>query len=150
MIGLAEQQLRKAGWYPGRKIDITDQIEFWENLGYPTFDAAIKFMEEFGKLHIYDKFIFKPINCIKSRNQTTFVTEILKYYHEYSDEDKYEFNLFGMNDKEILPIFSEDGMFIVFIADSGEFYDNTGLYAQNTEQFWNKIYDRIREFVEYI
>lgn len=45
---IAEQQLRKAGWYPGRKVDISDQIDFWESLGYQTFDAAVKFMEEYG------------------------------------------------------------------------------------------------------
>lgn len=140
MIGLAEQQLRKAGWYPGRKVDISDQIAFWENLGYPTFDAAIKFMEEFGKLHIVDRFIFKFNNSIIELHQTTFVTEILKHYHEYSDEEKHEFNLFGMNNKKILPIFSADGEYTVFISETGEFYIDAGLIAENTEQFWNEKY----------
>ena len=89
---IAEQQLRKAGWYPGRKVDISDQIEYWESLGYQTFDAAVKFMEEFGKLHIIDKYISSFDNTLCENHHSTFVTEILKHYNEYTEEDKFEFN----------------------------------------------------------
>ncbi len=40
--------LKKAGWYEGRKIDITKQIEYLEKSGYKVFEAARNFMEEFG------------------------------------------------------------------------------------------------------
>ncbi len=70
---IAEQQLRKSGWYPGRKVDISDQIEFWESHGYQTFDAAVKFMEEFGKLHIANKYIFTLMNSYHEERHTTYV-----------------------------------------------------------------------------
>lgn len=55
---VATTQLKKAGWYEDRKIDITEQVKFLENLGYEVFDAAKKFMEEYGELDINDKSMF--------------------------------------------------------------------------------------------
>ena len=55
LIEKAKQQLGKAGWYEGRKIDISEQIEFLESLGYEVFDAAREFMERYGELDITDK-----------------------------------------------------------------------------------------------
>ena len=138
---LAEQQLKKAGWYPDRKVDVFDQIEFWESLGYQTFDAAVKFMEEFGKLHITDKYIFTVMNSLHEDHHTTFVTEILKFYNEYTDEEKFEFNLFGQVKEKILPVLElEDGI-VFFIGESGVFYCDGGLIAENSEVFWNERYN---------
>ncbi|WP_176560085.1 SUKH-3 domain-containing protein [Brevibacillus dissolubilis] len=44
--------LRKAGWQPDRKIDITDYISVLENEGYTLFPAAIEFLTEFGGLKV--------------------------------------------------------------------------------------------------
>ncbi len=137
---IAEQQLRKAGWYPGRKVDISDQIEFWESLGYQTFDAAIKFMEEFGKLHIIEKFISDFDQEICVRKHTTFVAEILEFYHEYTEQDKFEFNLMGACKEKILPVIKFDEEYVVFIGESGVFYCDAGLFAENSEVLWNECY----------
>ncbi|MDE5742618.1 MAG: SUKH-3 domain-containing protein [Oscillospiraceae bacterium] len=67
---IAKQQLKKAGWYDGRKIDITEQVKFLENLGYEVFDAAKKFMEEYGELDICDRFIGYKNSIGKSHNTT--------------------------------------------------------------------------------
>lgn len=136
----AEQQLRKAGWYPGRKVDISDQIEFWESLGYQTFDAAIWFMEEFGKLHISDKYIFTVMNCLSQTNHTTFVSEILEFYNEWDERDKFEFNLFGNAKEKILPVLKIEEEIVYFISESGAFYRDTGLIAENSEILWNEYY----------
>ena len=137
---IAEQQLRKAGWYPGRKVDISDQIEFWENLGYHTFEAAVKFMEEYGKLHITDKYISSFNNNINEDHHTTFVTDILEFYNEYTEQDKYEFNLFGRVKEKILPVIKIEDMVVYFIGESGVFYRDEGLRAENSEIFWNEYY----------
>lgn len=136
----AEQQLRKAGWYPGRKVDISDQIEFWESLGYQTFGAAIRFMEEFGKLHVIEKFIsdFNQEICI--RKHTTFVTEILEFYNELDEQDKFEFNLFGMTKEKTLPVIKFDEEVILFISESGGIYCDAGLMAETPEVLWNEHY----------
>lgn len=137
---IAEQQLRKAGWYPGRKVDISDQIEFWESHGYQTFDAAVKFMEEFGKLHIVNKYIFTLMNSYHEERHTTYVTEILEFYDEYDERDKFEFNLCGLTKEKILPVIKFDGGAYDFIGESGVFYCGAGLIAENSEIFWNEQY----------
>ena len=137
---LAEQQLRRAGWYPERKIDIQDQINFWENLGYQTFDAAIRFMEEYGKLHINEKFISNFDQRICECKHTTFVTEILEFYNEYTEQDKFEFNLFGMSKEKILPVVKFDDEIVYFISESGGFYCDAGLVAENFEVLCNEHY----------
>ena len=54
---IAKQQLRKAGWYEGRKIDLTKYEEEYAKLGLKLFPAARKFLEEFGDLDIQDKYL---------------------------------------------------------------------------------------------
>lgn len=140
---LAEKQLRKAGWYPGRKVDISDQIIFWENHGYQTFDTAVKFMEEFGKLHITDKYIFTVTNSIHERNHTTYVTEILEDYNDYTEEDKSEFNLFGCAREKTLPVikFEDSDPIYIFISEFGNFYCGSGLWADTVDVLWNEWYN---------
>lgn len=137
---IAEQQLRKAGWYPGRKVDISDQIEFWESLGYETFDAAVKFMEEYGKLHITDKYVSTFSNELREKHHTTYVTEILEFYNEYTDEDKYEFNFFGRVKEKFLPVVKFDDEVTYFIFESGGIYCDVGLIAETPEVLWNECY----------
>ena len=49
--------LVRAGWFENRKIDITDYVKILESAGYEVFDAARKFLEEFGELNIIPKYI---------------------------------------------------------------------------------------------
>ncbi len=56
LINIAKQQLRKAGWYEGRKVDLTEYEEGFSNQGCEFFSAAKKFLEEFGDLDIQDKY----------------------------------------------------------------------------------------------
>lgn len=58
LIEIAKQQLRKAGWYEGRKIDLTKFEEQYAKIGCELFPAARKFLEEFGDLAICDKVEF--------------------------------------------------------------------------------------------
>lgn len=58
LTDIAKQQLRKAGWYEGRKIDLTKFEEQYAKIGCELFPAARKFLEEFGDLKICDKFEF--------------------------------------------------------------------------------------------
>ncbi len=57
LLDIAKQQLRKAGWYEGRKIDLTKYEEAYAKIGCEMFPAARKFLEEYGDLDIQDKYI---------------------------------------------------------------------------------------------
>ena len=48
LIEIAKQQLRKAGWYEERKIDLTKYEEEYAKLGLELFPAARKFLEDLG------------------------------------------------------------------------------------------------------
>lgn len=45
------ETLMRAGWYEGRKIDVTEQLKRYEACGFEIFDALPKFLEEFDKLY---------------------------------------------------------------------------------------------------
>ena len=57
LTDIAKQQLRKAGWYEGRKIDLTKYEKAYAEVGCKLFPAARKFLEEYGDLDIQDKYI---------------------------------------------------------------------------------------------
>ena len=137
---IAEMFLKRAGWYPGRIVDISDQIEFWESLGYETFDAAVRFMEEFGKLHIIEKFVSAHDHELCIRKHTTYVTEILEFYNEFDAQEKIEFNQMGMCKERILPVIKFDEENNIFIGESGAFYCDHGLIAENSDVLWNERY----------
>ncbi len=139
---IAEQQLRKAGWYPGRKIDIRDQIDFLKGNGYQIFDAGVKFLEEYGKLHIVDRYISTFDNSLTECHHTTFVNEILECYSEYSEYEKFEFNLFGQSKEKILPVimFEDSDPIYIFISEFGNFYCDSGLWADTVDVLWNEWY----------
>jgi hypothetical protein len=46
----AERLLREAGWYPGRKADISGIVEEFQAIGCELFPAAREFLEEFAFL----------------------------------------------------------------------------------------------------
>lgn len=48
----ALEKLKEAGWYEGRKIDITEYVEYLESLGVEVLDSAKRFLEEFGELNV--------------------------------------------------------------------------------------------------
>lgn len=64
LIDIAKQQLRKAGWYEGRKIDLTKYEKAYAEVGCKLFPAAKKFLEEYGDLDIQDTTCieYAPIN----------------------------------------------------------------------------------------
>ena len=128
----ADMYLKRAGWYPGRKIDIRDQIEFLESNEYQIFDAGVKFMEEFGKLHITDKFISTFDNSLTECHHTTFVDEILEFYHEYSEYEKFEFNLFGQSREKILPVimFEDSDPIYIYSYPNLEIFTAIRVYGQ--------------------
>lgn len=72
---IAKQQLRKAGWYEGRKIDLTKYEEEYAKLGLEIFPAARKFLEEYGELHFYDK--YEALDLKKGYGVTEGSTELV-------------------------------------------------------------------------
>ncbi|KHD35431.1 hypothetical protein NL50_13075 [Clostridium acetobutylicum] len=126
--------LKRAGWYENRNIDITAYIKVLENSEYEVFDAAKKFLQEFGELKIIARYI------------DSFDDEEECEIHLTSLEDMkycYERNL-NYDDKvgeKTIPICKlYQGEYIVCISESGEFFVSEGLWAKDSEDFWNGLW----------
>ncbi|PEA81595.1 hypothetical protein COL60_24935, partial [Bacillus pseudomycoides] len=70
------EELKKAGWYEGRKIDISENVKFLEERGFEVFESAKKFMEEFGELRINVETI-RPDGSKTISEHTTCIKEVI-------------------------------------------------------------------------
>ena len=142
LIDIAKQQLRKAGWFEGRKIDVSHYEKRFTELGYEFFPAARSFLEEFGDLYIKDKYWSISVKNTVTVNEST--TELM-YLDEYtfSDCDTFIENV----GQKVVPAAIIDYLNIeIFISEDGKFYEHPncysdgGLRAENSDQFWNEYY----------
>ena len=140
LIEIAKQQLRKAGWYEGRKIDLTKYEKGYAKLGCELFPAARKFLEEYGNLHFYDK--CEALDLRKGYYINESSTELV-YCCGHRDRKLEELveNLFG---QKLLKVGLVDcGNIYIFISEDGRFFVNwhsVGLWAENSDQLWNEYY----------
>lgn len=130
--GKVKKILIRSGWYEGRKIDITNQVKILEEAGYEVFDAARKFIEEFGELDIVPKYIDSFGDEDYEEHSTSY--EELKNHYKY-DKDYYE----KVGEKVISVCKLYNGEFIVRISESGKFFVREGLWAKDTCNFLNGL-----------
>jgi len=137
---LAKQQLRKAGWYEGRKIDLTQYEEKIKQNGSELFPAARKFLEEFGDLYIADKYEALDVKkgyCIK---ESRIGLPYCCVRRNLSLEEKVK----ELTGQKILKVGAIDCCEIyIYISEDGKFYTdwyNCGLRAENSDQLWNEYY----------
>lgn len=138
----AKQQLQKAGWYEGRKIDVSHYEKRFTELGYEFFPAARSFLEEFGDLHIKDKYWSISVKNSVTINESSTELMYLDSY-TFSRCDTFIENV----GQKVVPAAIIDYMNIeIFISEDGKFYEHPncysdgGLRAENSDQFWNEYY----------
>lgn len=137
--------LRKAGWYPNRKIEITDLIKHYEEKGFEMFPAAKRFVEEYGMLDIYLPIDPKiPEEDIKRYgfNRFTFHTtnisdaiikgflssrDYVREYEEYIEE------------KLVIVGKLIDNNAILMISESGKLFTEYGFFGNNADEFWDRL-----------
>lgn len=124
--------LTKSGWNEGRKIDITKQITVLENNDYKVFDVAKRFIEEFGELSITPKYI-DFFNEEDYDEHTTHLEDIRYYYEK---KENYDENV-GESTIPVCKLYT--GEYVVCISESGKFFIDQGMIAENTEDFWNGV-----------
>ncbi|MDE7294561.1 MAG: SUKH-3 domain-containing protein [Oscillospiraceae bacterium] len=139
----AKQQLQKAGWYEGRKIDVSHYEKRFTELGYEFFPAARRFLEEFGDLHIVDRLNWDHIKpgCIGINTSSTELEEIELWPMEYCGD------FIEKVGKKVVPVAIIDHENIeIYISEDGKFYEGInaysegGLRAENSDQLWNEYY----------
>ena len=140
LTDIAKQQLRKAGWYEGRKIDLTKYEEEYAKIGCELFPAARKFLEEFGDLKICDKFEFPYIKEGVLYNESSTQWPICTGHRDLELEklidELYGQKILGVGALEYCEIY-------IYISEDGRFFVNwyfDGLWAENSDQLWNEYY----------
>ena len=144
LIDIAKQQLRKAGWYEGRKIDLTKYEEAYAEVGCELFPAARKFLEEYGDLDIQDKYI----STATYENGDHFIVinrSLIDVAYCCCPRDlKLEEMVDELFHQKILRVGAIDhGNIDIYISEDGRFFVNwyfDGLWAENSDQLWNEYY----------
>ncbi|MEE1124669.1 MAG: SUKH-3 domain-containing protein [Acutalibacteraceae bacterium] len=127
------EMLLRAGWYEGRKIDVTQQLERYKNCGFETFDILTKFLEEFDKLYFKkydvfkteqryelrgDKYNAKPYSCFDATKNR----KITQYeYHTGVDLCQ---SIQRTVKERCVPIGQDQSNNTIFLTESGQIYLN--------------------------
>ncbi|SFK07495.1 MULTISPECIES: SUKH-3 domain-containing protein [unclassified Bacillus (in: firmicutes)] len=119
------EELKKAGWYEGRKIDISENVKFLEERGFEVFESAKKFMEEFGELRINVEKIWSDGSKQISKH-TTCMKEVIGML------DSSCFGLENFIDDKVIPIGSLYNFEIdLYISESGRMFKSIGWVGDN-------------------
>ncbi|MDM5186269.1 SUKH-3 domain-containing protein [Bacillus sp. DX4.1] len=127
------EELKKAGWYEGRKIDISENVKFLEERGFEIFESAKKFMEEFGELRINVEKIW-PDGLVISKH-TTCIKEVIGVL------DSSCFGLEKFIDDKVIPVGSLYNFEIdLYISESGRIFESTGWAGENALEALDNIF----------
>lgn len=124
--------LVRAGWFENRKIDITDYVKILESAGYEVFDAARKFLEEFGELNIIPKYIdsFGEEDYEEHSTCLEDINYLCKYNTNYDEEVG----------ERTIPVFRlYRGEYNICISESGKFFISQGMWAKDSDNLWNGL-----------
>lgn len=127
--------LEEAGWYEGRKIDISEHIKFLEDMGYEVFDALKKWLEEFGDLKIVlEDETFDDEDDDYTTEYSTCIKEIIGGYGRNMNQDE-------KSEEKTIPVAELDNNgILVYISESGKFYTYEGLFNSNTDNLLNSTF----------
>lgn len=122
--------LEEAGWYEGRKIDISEHIKFLEDRGYEVFDALKKWLEEFGDLKIVlEDEPFDDDDDDYTTEYSTCIKEIIGSYKINMNQDE-------KAEEKTIPVAEiANNEILAYISESGKFYTYEGLLNSNTDNF---------------
>ena len=125
--------LKKSGWYKGREIDITENIEFLTKKGFIVFNSAKNFMKEFGELQINVEKIRKD-GSKKISKHSTCIKEAIGVLSALN---------FGLDEyvkEQVIPIGSLYNLGVnLYISESGRIFDSTGWLGDNVWEAFDNI-----------
>lgn len=131
--------LKKAGWYEGRKLDITEKVKRLEALGYEVFEEAKLFLEEFDDLKMLQEAPYYDNDEEYPRYNRFNVSWFLDYLEKESPEDRewiIENQLTEPKAKEkTIPIGElSDGYMYLFITESGRIITDITIEGNSIEE----------------
>ncbi|MED0946461.1 SUKH-3 domain-containing protein [Bacillus mycoides] len=128
------EELKKAGWYEDRKIDISENVKFLEERGFEVFESAKKFMEEFGELQFNVERIWPDGVTKDISKHNTCIKEVIGVL------DSSCFGLEDFIDDKVIPVGSlHDFGLNLFISESGRLFKSTGWVGDNALEAFDNI-----------
>lgn len=132
--------MRGIGWFPGRRVDLTVDLEAWPTCGYSVFDSVQDFMMECGGL----EFEYPRHSAVGGSHSCLLSGEISSRRIARMLVTQYEERL----DRELCPIGqSASGNLFLLMASDGSTYggrdrflakiDSDGYRALNA--IWNRV-----------
>lgn len=125
--------LKNAGWYEGRKIDISENVKFLEERGFEVLESAKRFMEEFGELKINVEDIDEDGTTDISEH-TTCIKETVGLGNSFN------FGLEDYVDEKVMLIGSlYDFNIYLYISESGRIFDSIGWVGNSVWEAFDNI-----------
>ncbi|WP_066875012.1 SUKH-3 domain-containing protein [Clostridium mediterraneense] len=121
-----ETLLKKAGWYEGKKIDISNIVKIYEESGKEVFPKAKQYLEEFGNIIIYTKSI------VDRKKMIPFHILDVEYLFERGYYEGLARQLELTLGEKVLKIGATSGYENhLYISESGNFYDSFGFVGND-------------------
>ncbi|MEE0265884.1 MAG: SUKH-3 domain-containing protein [Acutalibacteraceae bacterium] len=130
--------LKKAGWYEGRKIDMSEHLKIFESLGIDVFDKAKEFIQEFDGLKIpATDFRFDENN--KNHFHYFDVMHDIKGMYDILIEKKEDCEKILMNrnfcNERVFPVGGLHGWDLgLYITESGKLINDVRVYSNTIEE----------------
>ena len=125
--------LKNAGWYEGRKIDISENVKFLEERGFKVLESAKKFMEEFGELKINVEEIRKD-GTIKVSEHSTCIKETVGIGNSiHFSLEEY------ISESDMLIGSLYNFATYLYISESGRIFKSTGWVGDNVWEAFDNI-----------
>ena len=124
--------LKKAGWYPNRKIDVIELIELYEKKGFEIFPKAKAFLEEYGMLNVYLPRRIRPgvsdeyDEAHKFKLYTTNMTSYLNGQLSRETISEYEEDYV---EEKLVVVGSLEGEQYLMISESGMLFADYGFFG---------------------
>ena len=128
--------LEKYGWYPQRKIGITEIIKILTDEGYQLNKYAIEIIERYGNLEI-----LHPSFKVKDKNETMHLNPLTACNHIYREKvEDYE-----SRTKESLVVIGEayNGYLVLMVSDNGSIYGGYDDYLTLLGKSFSEALDAI-------
>ncbi len=125
--------LLRAGWYEGRKIDVTTQLEYYKKCDFETFDILPKFLEEFDKLYFKKYDVFQIEQRHESRGEK-YKAKAYSYFDATKNRHMTQYEYYTGIDQcmaisetvkeKCVPIGQDQSNNTIFLTESGKIYLN--------------------------
>ena len=136
----AKEVLEKYGWYEGRKIDISEQLEMLEKAGFEIFDKVKEFIVEFDGLRLPTEYRNKNFDEKNPNNWHNF--DVLHYIRgifsmpakDWAGYRKAVTSHHKCTEK-VFPIGGLHGWYLtLYITESGKIIDDRIIYGNSIEE----------------